>query len=149
MGLWDFFKQKTTIAPSKPPFAIQKNRYPANILIPLWEQADRSKTNISLESNNPFFSIDITGIEKIDCVNLVQVLSYIDDFDAIVQDFCKESYDASSFDMKNYMVVLAWISIESECKIIMGYWGEYVNIELRAVFERKENLWKKVDLYFQ
>lgn len=67
----------------------------------------------------------------------------------MVQDFCKLNYDSKQLEMKNYLVSLEWITIEADSPIIvMGYWGKYVNIELRAIFEKRKN-WELVDIYYQ
>lgn len=46
------------------------------------------------------------------------------------------------------MVTLEWISIH-ENSITMGYWGEHVNVELRAVIKYENGMWKQKEIYYQ
>lgn len=73
---------------------------------------------------------------------------HIKEIDNTVQKFCKNSFEQGKFDIRNYMVSLAWITFEID-KVVMGYWGEFVNIELRAIFSIKNGMWEKIDIYYQ
>ncbi|WP_027625627.1 hypothetical protein [Clostridium lundense] len=76
-----------------------------------------------------------------------EILAEIPTFDNYVQNFCELNYNKSSFDARNYMVALSWISIEQN-KAVMRYWGEYVNIELEAIFIKNNLGWENKDIYY-
>lgn len=76
-----------------------------------------------------------------------EILAKLPTFDNYVQDFCELNYKKSSFDAKNYVVALSWISIEKN-KVVMRYWGEYVNIELEAIFIKNNLEWENKEIYF-
>ncbi len=89
----------------------------------------------------------VNGKEEITRDFVKEILAKIPDFDNYVEDFCELNYKRSSFDAKNYIVALSWISIEQN-KVIMRYWGEYVNIELEAIFVKNNLEWENKDIYF-
>ena len=79
---------------------------------------------------------------------MVSFLLYIRQADNTVQEFCKDSCQHGKFDIKNYMVSFQWLTFEAE-KVVMGYWGEFVNVELRAIFSIINGVWEKTDIYYQ
>lgn len=89
----------------------------------------------------------VNGKEEITRDFIKEILSKLPTFDNYVQDFCEFNYKRSSFDAKNYIVALSWISIEQN-KVIMRYWGEYVNIELEAIFVKNNLEWENKEIYF-
>ena len=76
-----------------------------------------------------------------------EILAEILMFDNYVKDFCELNYKKSSFRAENYIVAFSWVSIEQN-KVVMRYWGEYVNIELEAVFVKNNFVWENKDIYY-
>lgn len=124
------------------------NRFSANEVLAAWENADKSKEVILLESANSDWSIEVDGIQNISHPMFERFLSKIDVFDNGVQLYCKEVYENSNFKIENFIVSLQWISL-LENSITMGYWGDYVNIELRSNIECDNGIWKQKDIYYQ
>lgn len=124
------------------------NRFSANEVLAAWENADKSKEVILLESANSDWSIEVDGIQNISHPMFERFLSKIDVFDNGVQLYCKEIYENSNFKIENFIVSLQWISL-LENSITMGYWGDYVNIELRSNIECDNGIWKQKDIYYQ
>lgn len=150
MGILDVFRKKATTTTYRAPFLMERDRYPAALVIAVWEKANQTVDPILLECSVPNFSIEINGFQNSSEEMLKDFFSHITDFDDLVQDFCKMNYDAKQQEMKNYIVTLEWISIEPDSQIIvMGYCGKYVNIELRAIFEKSEDNWETMDIYYQ
>ncbi|GIP53743.1 hypothetical protein [Paenibacillus vini] len=127
---------------------IKFNRFSINEVLAEWEKADKSKEVIVLESATSDWSIEVDGIQSISHQIFETFLSKLDDFDNEVQLFCKETYEKSNYGIEKYMVTLEWISI-LENSITMGYWGEHVNVELRAVIEYENGMWKQKEIYYQ
>ncbi|MGG3281090.1 hypothetical protein [Paenibacillus solani] len=124
------------------------NRFSANEVLTAWENADKSKDEIVLESADLDWSIEVDGIPNISQEMFEHFLSKIDIFDNGVQLYCKEVYENSNVKIENYIVSLQWISI-IENSITMGYWGDYVNIELRSNIECDNGIWKQKEIYYQ
>ncbi|KOR89324.1 hypothetical protein [Paenibacillus solani] len=124
------------------------NRFSTNEVLTAWEDADKSKDVILLEFANSDWSIEVNDIQNISHQMFEHFLSKIDVFDNGVQLFCKEVYENSNFKIENYIVSLQWISV-LENSITMGYWGDYVNVELRSNIECDNGIWKQKDIYYQ
>lgn len=124
------------------------NRFSTNEVLTAWENADKSKDVILLEADNSDWSIEVDGIQNISHQTFEHFLSEIDAFDNGVQHYCKEVYENSNSKIENYIVSLQWISV-LENSITMGYWGDYVNIELRSNIECDNGIWKQKDIYYQ
>lgn len=124
------------------------NRFTVNEVLTEWEKADKSKEVIVLESANSDWSLEVDGIQSISHQIFETFLSKLDEFDNEVQLFCKEVYEKSNHGIENYMVTLEWISVQED-SITMGYWGEHVNVELRAVIEYENGMWKQKEIYYQ
>jgi len=124
------------------------NRISVNEVLTAWENADKSKEVILLESANSDWSIEVDGIQNITHPMFEHFLSKIDAIDNGVQLYCKEVYENSNHKIENYIVSLQWISV-LENSITMGYWGDYVNIELRSNIEYDNGVWKQKDIYYQ
>ncbi|WBW95245.1 hypothetical protein [Oceanirhabdus sp. W0125-5] len=131
-----------------PKYKIKMNRYPENIILEAWEKADKTQKIVLIDSCELDFSIEIEGYENTSDDVVVSFLMLIREIDNIVQEFCKTSFQQGKFDIRNYMVSLEWIDFETD-KVVMGYWGEFVNIELRAIFSMKNGVWEKSDIYYQ
>jgi hypothetical protein len=129
-------------------YKIKMNRYPENTIIEAWEKADKTQKTILITSCELDFSIEIDGYENTSNDIVVSFLLYIREADNIVQEFCKNSFQHGKFDIRNYIVSLEWITFETD-KVVVGYWGEFVNIELRAIFLMKNGVWEKTDIYYQ
>lgn len=129
-------------------YEIKMNRYPEKIILEAWEKADKEQRTVVIDSSELDFSIEIEGHENASTDAIVSFLMNIREADNIVQEFCKDSSQHSKFDIRNYIVSLEWINFETD-RVIMGYWGEFVNIELRAIFLIKSGIWEKVDIYYQ
>jgi len=124
------------------------NRFSTNKVLTAWENADKSKDVILLESANSDWSIEVDGIQNISDQMFEHFLSKIDVFDNGVQLYCKEVYENSNFKIENFIVSLQWISL-LENAITMGYWGDYMNVELRSNIECDNGIWKQKDIYYQ
>ncbi|OME92300.1 MULTISPECIES: hypothetical protein [Paenibacillus] len=124
------------------------NRFSTNEVLTAWENADKSKDVILLESANSEWSIEVDGIQNISDQMFEHFLSKIDVFDNGVQLYCKEVYENSNFKIENFIVSLQWISL-LENSITMGYWGDYMNVELRSNIECDNGIWKQKDIYYQ
>ena len=129
-------------------YEIKMNRYAENIISEAWEKADKTQKTVIINSCELDFSIEIDGHENTSNDVVVSFLLNIREVDNIVQEFCKNSFQHSEFDIRNYMVSLEWITFETD-KVVMGYWGEFVNIELRAIFSMINGIWEKIDIYYQ
>jgi hypothetical protein len=129
-------------------YQIKINRYPESIILEAWEKTDKTQKTILIESSELHFSIEIDGCENTNNDVVGSFLLYIREADNMVQEFCQKCFDGGKYDIRNYIVSLEWITFETD-KVVMGYWGEYVNIELRAVFSVKNGVWEKVDIHYQ
>lgn len=129
-------------------YEIKMNRYPENIILGAWEKADKTKNTILIDSCELDFSIEIERYENTTNDVVVSFLLHIGEVDNIVQEFCKNSFQHGKFDIRNYMVSLEWVTFETD-KVVIGYWGEFVNIELRAIFSMKNGIWEQMDIYYQ
>ncbi|WP_433939893.1 hypothetical protein [Paenibacillus lautus] len=124
------------------------NRFSANEVLTAWENADKSKDVILLESAHSDWSIEVDGIQNISHQMFEHFLSKLDVFDNGVQLYCKEVYENSNFKIEHFIVSLQWISLH-ENSITLGYWGDYVNVELRSIIECDNGIWKQKDIYYQ
>ncbi len=124
------------------------NRFSVNEILAEWKKVDKSKDVVVLKSVKSDWSIEVDGIQSISHLSFENFLSKLDVFDNAVQTFCKETYEKSNYSIENYMVTLQWISV-LENSITMGYWGDYVNIELRAIIECENEIWKQKEIYYQ
>lgn len=123
-------------------------RYPANIIMNTYQKADKTKQVFLLKNIAYNFEIEIEKSDGIEETFLLEVLSQVEDFDNTVQKFCMNNYQPERQNANNYKVGISWISIEED-RVEIGYWGEYVNIELRAVFAKKNGNWETIDIYYQ
>lgn len=128
-------------------YKIKMKRFPENIILEAWEKADKTQKTVLVDSCELDFSIEIDGYKNTSNDVVVSFLLHIREADNIVQEFCKNSFEHGKFDIRNYMVSLEWIDFETD-KVVMGYWGEFVNIELRAIFSMKNGVWEKLDIYW-
>lgn len=126
------------------------NRFSENEVLIEWEKANKSKDIIVLESNNldSDWSIEIDGIQSTSQQVFESFLSKIDAFDKEVQLYCKGVYVKSDFGAENYIVSLQWISVLKN-SITMGYWGDYVNVELRCNIEYENGIWRQIGICYQ
>ncbi|SHJ93524.1 hypothetical protein SAMN02745163_02868 [Clostridium cavendishii DSM 21758] len=129
-------------------YKIKMNRYPEDIILEIWEAADKTQETVLIDCNELDFSIEIDGHENVSNDVVASFLLHIKEIDNMVQEFCNNSFQKGKFDIRNYIVSLEWITFESD-KVVMGYWGEFVNIELRAIFSIKNGMWEKIDIYYQ
>jgi putative Mn2+ efflux pump MntP len=129
-------------------YKIKMNQYPENIILEKWEKADKTQKTVLIDSSELDLSIEIDGYENTSNDVVVSFLLNIREVDNIVQKFCKNSFQQGKFDIRNYMVSLEWVTFDTD-KVVMGYWGEFVNIELRAIFLMKNGIWEKRDIYYQ
>lgn len=99
------------------------NRFSANEVLTAWENADKSKDVILLESANLGWS-----------------------FDNKVHFIVKRSM--KTVILKQKIISLQWISVLQN-SITLGYWRDYVNIELKSNIECDNGVWKQKDIYYQ
>ena len=59
--------------------------------------------------------------------------------DNSVQEFCAEECSRSGEDSKNFVVDLSWVALE-DGQIELGYWGRFVNVELRVTLDDQMNI---------
>ena len=117
----------------------EENRYNAAQLYDAWHHADKSGKvilvgDIEVEQYDPGFEEMMESFWK-----------NISGIDNSVQQFCWEACAGSESDSRNYIVDLSWISPEGD-KIILGYVGRFVNVELRAVLDNQLNI---IDIQYQ
>lgn len=127
-----------------------KNRYSSQCILDEWENADKTNRVIVLEVENPYLELEISGVQDDNISLCKEFLARITEFDNAVQERCKKAYyeKRNKVDIKQYMVALQWLSIKDN-EVIMGYWGEYVNIELRVKVKYIEDEWKIIEMYYQ
>ncbi len=124
------------------------HRFSVNEVLTAWEKADKSKDIIVLESDHSDWSIEVDGVQSISHQVFETFLSQLNDFDHGVQLFCKDTYEKSNHGIEYYLVTLEWISI-LENSITMGYWGDYVNVELRSIVAYENEMWHQKEIYYQ
>ena len=117
----------------------EENRYNAAQLYDAWHHADKSGKvilvgDIEVEQYDPGFEEMMESFWK-----------NISGIDNSVQQFCREACAGSESDSRNYIVDLSWVSPEGD-KIILGYVGRFVNVELRAVLDNQLNI---IDIQYQ
>lgn len=126
----------------------QFGRYSPDIILKAWKNRTLKKYKTGqvflIESVESDFSIEIDGFETVNTDFLTDILYHIEEFDQTVQNFCKKYYE---IDFRNYKVTLEWISIEKN-EATLGYFGDYVNIELIAVFKKEEKQWYIADICY-
>lgn len=118
------------------------NRYDSRTYCKLWNMADKTQKVILVGE------IELEGYqEKFDLI-ITRFWSQVTEIDNNIQCFCREAFEKGTYDIDNYIVSLQWVSV-GENKVTMGYWGDYVNIELRAVCIYESVQWEISDIYYQ
>lgn len=125
-----------------------KSDFTVNEVLEQWEKTDRTKDLIVLESVHSDWSIEVDGFQSISPQVFTNFLSKVNAFDHEVQLYCKEVYEKSNNSIENYLVTLQWISV-LEDSVTMGYWGDYVNIELRSHLRYQNGIWKQISIFYQ
>ena len=120
----------------------EKDRYKSNQLLEMWVNADKSKKTIVV--NDIEIEQYVPQFEKL----IQSFWMNISEIDNKVQRFCIEKHEGSNQDLKNYIVELSWVSL-AENLVELGYWGKYVNIELRAICKCKAEHWDIDEIYYQ
>lgn len=123
-------------------------RYPMAVLLDVFSKVNKSEKTLLLENEEPWFEIEISGMESASDNDVLDVISHIEEFDNEVQHFCEANHHHGKQDIMYYVVGLQWIKIELN-EITLGYWGECCNIELRAKFAKIDSEWKSTDIYYQ
>ena len=158
MGLFDFVKKKKekplsigkkanilkslSTEETAQTIGYEKDRYKSNQLLEMWVNADKSKKTIVV--NDIEIEQYVSRFEE-----MVQSFwKNISEIDNKVQEFCIENYEGSNQDIKNFIVELSWVSLEED-QIKLGYWGKYVNIELRAVCKCEAEHWEISEICYQ
>lgn len=118
------------------------NKYTSEQFLNEWKIANKTKGIVEINDVEIYFDKEIPE------ALIQEFFLQINDINNEVQKFCKEIYEKSTYNIKNYIVDLAWIKIKNST-ITLGYWGEYVNIELRAVCKFENAIWKVIDIYYQ
>ncbi|MHC1747306.1 MAG: hypothetical protein AB9856_02825 [Cellulosilyticaceae bacterium] len=122
--------------------SFQFNRYKSEHFLGEWEIIDKSGNVITING------VEIEGVQQETELLMQKFILQITDTDNEIQMFCKKNFENGKFAIQNYIVALEWISMEHNF-IEMGYWGEYVNIELRAICKFENDKWKLEDIYYQ
>lgn len=121
---------------------MEKNRYNGKQLLEEWIAADKTGKVIVVNE------IEVEGYEE-HLEEMVQSFwSNISMIDNEVQQFCKDSWEKSGEDAKNYVVDLSWIALDAD-GVEMGYWGRNANIELRAKYNYQNEQWAREEIVFQ
>lgn len=123
-------------------------RYSTNTINEAFLRADKTKRVLLLENTDPYFSFEIEGFDTVDNKVFLDILSHIEAFDNKVQSFCETNYQSTKLTIANYIVSISWIIVKPN-EVVIGYWGDSVNIELRAIFTRESHAWEVRDIYFQ
>lgn len=158
MGLFDFAKKKkeksisiaekanmlksSSAADNGQAIGYEKDRYNAGRLSDMWLKADKSGKTIVIDD----IEIEQYYPELEDMMRSFWM--NISDIDNRVQQFCIENFDRLNDDIKNYIVELSWVSLE-ENQVELGYWGKYVNAELRAICNYEDDHWMISEIYYQ
>ncbi len=117
----------------------EKDRYDSALLLEKWLEADKDAGTIVVED------IEVEGYDPEYEDLICRFWKSITAIDNSVQDFCTEECSKSGEDSKNYVVDLSWVSLE-DGQIELGYWGRFVNVELRVTLNDQMNI---TDIYFQ
>lgn len=126
----------------------KRDRYIKEDILAKFEKIETINKIMNLDiSFNDAIEIYLDDKQVISRDLIKEILAEILMFDNYVQDFCELNYKKSSFRAENYIVALSWVSIEQN-KVVMRYWGEYVNIELEAVFVKNNFVWENKDIYY-
>ena len=121
---------------------VEKDRYNGKQLLEKWNAADKTGKVIVVNE------IEVEGYEE-HLEEMVQSFwRNISMIDNEVQQFCKDSWEKSGEDAKNYIVDLSWIALDAD-GVEMGYWGRNVNIELRAKYNYQNEQWTQEEIDFQ
>ncbi|MBP3459618.1 MAG: hypothetical protein J6K58_10445 [Lachnospiraceae bacterium] len=118
------------------------NRYDSRTYCKLWNMADKTQKVILVGE------IELEGYQEKFDLMITRFWSQITEIDNNIQCFCREAFEKGTYDIDNYIVSLQWVSV-GENKVTMGYWGDHVNIELRAVCVYKNMQWEISDIYYQ
>ncbi len=116
-----------------------KDRYDSFQLLEKWLKADKDAGTIVVDD------IEVEGYEPEYEDLMLLFWRQISIIDNKVQEFCAEECDRTGEDSKNYVVDLSWVSLEDR-QIEIGYWGRFVNAELRVSLDDQMNI---TDIYFQ
>jgi len=76
---------------------------------------------------------------------LRQALVDLNFLDNLVQQSCEEDHASSQYDMKNFMLHLAFMTQPSSTSVALEYYGTAVNTQWEAIFERDGDCWKKTN----
>lgn len=127
----------------------KRKRYKKEEIFAEFEKIETINKTINLDiTSDETLELHVSDKQTITRDFIKEILAEIPIFDDYVQDFCELNYKKSSYSAKNYMVALAWISIEQD-KVTMRYWGECVNIELEAIFVKNNSEWENKDIYYR
>lgn len=122
---------------------IEKNRYNPELFLAAWKNADKESSRAIVLGE-----IEFEGYEEKYEYMMGNFLQNISEIDNIVQQFCIESYQESGDDIDNYILDMSWVELQDN-KVCLGYWGRFVNIELRADFIFHNEKWEMEEIYFQ
>lgn len=116
-----------------------KDRYDSSQLLEKWLRAGKDAKSIVVED------IEVEGYEPEYESLMLLFWKSISVIDNKVQEFCAEKCNRSGEDSRNYVTDLSWVSLE-DGQIELGYWGRFVNVELRVSVDDQMNI---ADIYFQ
>lgn len=116
-----------------------KDRYDSSKMLDKWIEANKDGRTIVVDN------IEVEGYERKFEELILLFWKQISIIDNKVQDFCAEECNKSGGDSKDYIVDLSWASLE-DGQLELGYWGRYVNIELRVLLDDRMNI---SDIYYQ
>ncbi len=118
---------------------LEKDRYDSAQLLEKWLTADKGAKTIVVDD------IEVEGYDT-EYEELIGLFwNNITAIDNSVQEFCAEECSRSGEDSKSFVVDLSWEALE-DGQIELGYWGRFVNVELRVTLDDQMNI---TDIYFQ
>lgn len=124
------------------PYFFQFNRYRPEYFLMEWDAADKLKNTITINH------IEVDGIRTTGELPIQKFFEQINEIDNEVQTFCKDIYEHNKFSIDACLVALQWVNIADDI-ITLGYWGECVNIELRASCEYANEKWQLTEVHYQ
>lgn len=139
--IYNFLKWKKTES-KREQIKFQFNRYNNKDFSECFDLADKTSNTIVIKE------IEVENYQKSNEFMLKKFFLQITQIDNDVQEFCKETFEKGKNDIRNYLVSLQWVSIDGN-ELTIGYWGEYVNIELRVICNFNDSMWNISDIYYQ
>ncbi|MCI8422842.1 MAG: hypothetical protein HFF50_04810 [Lawsonibacter sp.] len=158
--MFEFLRPKPPQAPAVNPQVLERNfpldRLPSLAQIYQREQSahpEAEPINLPLPSGD---FLELHGRNTVEPERLVRALDRLGALDNQVQQFCREAYTSACarlsakipIRLMDYVVLLSWAEFQEDGEFLLAYWGEYVNIELRALFAWENGDWQMREAFY-